>query len=102
MKAPAHMETTITTIITKREELLALTVSNHPETSGFTVIPLPFSDTENNSTEYSIDHHFVDIWPLVEKGDPKFGSITATAPVNTNHIAIGYGKLTVNLFFVAC
>lgn len=90
-KYPALVGSTITAIIENDEsELLALTISNHPDTSGFTIFPL--SSSSNNTTDYSIDHLFVDIWPLVEKGDPKFGSITATAPVNTNHIAIGYGK----------
>lgn len=44
-----------------------------------------------------VDATFADVWPLVEKGDPTFGNITATAPVNTNHLAIGYGKHRVNV-----
>jgi hypothetical protein len=41
---------------------------------------------------FILDSSFADIWPLINKGDPQFGNITATAPVNTNHLAIGYGE----------
>ncbi|KAI9489851.1 hypothetical protein BDB00DRAFT_769885, partial [Zychaea mexicana] len=35
------------------------------------------------------------IWPIKEKKDPKFGSITATIPVSSNHLAIGYENGTI-------
>lgn len=76
-------------------QLSAITVFNHPESSGFSIVPLSFDKNEQSSVNYGIDSRFADIWTLVEKGDPKFGNITATAPVNSNHLAIGYDSGTI-------
>lgn len=87
----------ITTILSKpeegdKEELSAVTLCNHPEESGFSILPLPVSEPVEEAVTYCIETTFSDVWPLIEKSDPKFGNITITAPVNTNHLAIGYGK----------
>ncbi|KAG2228566.1 hypothetical protein INT48_008735 [Thamnidium elegans] len=91
----------ITTIICKpgqqKDQLSAVVLCNNPEASGFTILPLQVSDPvqENEPLTYSIETTFRDVWPLVEKCDPEFGNITITAPVNTNHLAIGYDSGTI-------
>lgn len=93
----------ISTILVKpgengeNDQLSAVTLCNHPEASGFTILPLPVSDPLEENVTYCIETTFSDVWPLIEKSDPKFGNITITAPVNTNHLAIGYGKFYVNI-----
>ncbi|KAL7324428.1 hypothetical protein PS15p_209621 [Mucor circinelloides] len=85
----------VTAISCKSDQLSAITISNHPESSGLSIVPLSFDQDGESAVDYSIDSTFADMWPLVEKGDPKFGNITATAPVNTNHLAIGYDSGTI-------
>lgn len=34
--------------------------------------------------------------------DPNFGRITVTEPVNTNHLAIGYGNITTRRMICCC
>ncbi|GAN10288.1 conserved hypothetical protein [Mucor ambiguus] len=91
--------TTVTAISCKPDQdthqLSAIIISNHPQSSGFSIVPLLPDQEGESAVDYSIDTTFADIWPLVEKGDPKFGNITATAPVNTNHLAIGYDSGTI-------
>ncbi|KAI8637841.1 hypothetical protein BD408DRAFT_374442 [Parasitella parasitica] len=77
------------------DQLSAITISNHPESSGFSIVALSSEKQEQDSVTYSTDSLFADIWPLADKGDPKFGNITATAPVNSNHLAIGYDSGTI-------
>lgn len=114
-----HSGTVITAIIQQGDQLSAAALCNHPESSGFTILPLQFVDTVSDSapeekqpSTYSIgksencciictftelkfiDTTFSDIWLLTDKSDPRFGNITTAAPVNTNHLAIGYGKST--------
>ncbi|KAI9354021.1 hypothetical protein BD770DRAFT_325220 [Pilaira anomala] len=90
--------TTITTILcNEAQQLFAAVVCNNPEASGFRILPLQGSDNvqENEPVTYAIEKTFFDVWPLVEKSDSKFGNITITAPVNTNHLAIGYESGTI-------
>ncbi|KAI8091408.1 uncharacterized protein B0P05DRAFT_463294 [Gilbertella persicaria] len=91
-KATFH---TITSILrTSNDKVLIVTLSNHPESSGFSIIPLSLDRTLKETT-YSIDTTFSNIWPLVDKGDSTFGNITATAPVDSNRLAIGYASGTI-------
>ncbi|KAF1801131.1 hypothetical protein FB192DRAFT_1284000 [Mucor lusitanicus] len=92
--------TIVTAVLCKPDQqdtpqLSAIAISNHPVASGFSIVPLSFEQEGESAVDYSTDATFADIWPLVEKGDPKFGNITATAPVNTNHLAIGYDSGTI-------
>ncbi|KAI8970454.1 hypothetical protein BDF20DRAFT_891371 [Mycotypha africana] len=88
---------TLLTDITEEDQLLALTISNHPTSTGFSILALspPAKGSGVKETQYDIDRHFCDIWPIVEKGDPAFKNITVTAPVNTNHLAIGFESGTI-------
>ncbi|KAI8979974.1 hypothetical protein BDB01DRAFT_837012 [Pilobolus umbonatus] len=84
-----------TTVVSNMDasELTAVTISNHPDRSGYAVFSLhskPSNSDEGNPEIYQIDSTFQDIWPLKHKSDSIYGNITATAPVNTNHLAIGY------------
>ncbi|CAO3613085.1 unnamed protein product [Mucor hiemalis] len=100
-----HPGTVITTILSKldteHDKLFALTLCNHPEFSGYVVLPLTFVEKlsdpveEQSPVTYNIASTFSDIWPLVDKYDRRFGNITATVPVNTNHLAIGYESGTI-------
>lgn len=72
--------------------LNAFIVCNHPKKSGFKILPLPIDQQQEEHTAYSIDTSFEEIWPIKDEVDPNFGRITVTEPVNTNHLAIGYGK----------
>ncbi|KAI8333782.1 hypothetical protein EDC96DRAFT_451092, partial [Choanephora cucurbitarum] len=65
---------------------------NSSKASGFSVIPL---QQQSSEVTYSIDATFASIWPLKHESNPSFGQVTATAPVNTNHLAIGYDSGTI-------
>lgn len=76
------------------DELYAFIVCNHPNESGFKILPLPIDQQQEGHTTYAIDISFKEIWPIKDEVDPNFGRITVTEPVNTNHLAIGYGNIT--------
>ncbi|PHZ09781.1 WD40 repeat-like protein [Rhizopus microsporus ATCC 52813] len=84
-------------VYANNDELYAFIVCNHPEESGFKILPLPIDQQQEGHTTYSIDISFKEIWPIKDEVDPNFGRITVTEPVNTNHLAIGYdtGKICV-------
>lgn len=44
------------------------------------------------SLKLCVETRFQDIWPLSDQTDPAFGYITSSAPVSSNHLAIGYSK----------
>jgi hypothetical protein len=75
------------------DQLLAVTICNHADTSGFNVMSLDLQ-VDSEISNFQLDKTFMDVWPSKDQTDPKFGNITATAPVNSNHLAIGYGKYT--------
>ncbi|KAI8383030.1 hypothetical protein BD560DRAFT_206813 [Blakeslea trispora] len=80
---------TVTSIIQRpgsQNQPLLINIVNCSEESGYSVVPI---QTQHSEIIYNIDDTFGSIWPLVHKVDPSFGQITATAPVNTNHLAIG-------------
>ncbi|KAI9472283.1 MAG: hypothetical protein EXX96DRAFT_488999, partial [Benjaminiella poitrasii] len=76
------------------DQILAFTISNHPESSLYSIVPLSLNSTKE-SINYSLSTTFKESWPIADKCDFKYGNITATAPVNTNHLAIGYESGTI-------
>jgi hypothetical protein len=84
----------LTTVMSQpNDQLLAVTICNHADTSGFNVMSLDLQ-VDSEISNFQLDKTFMDVWPSKDQTDPKFGNITATAPVNSNHLAIGYGKYT--------
>lgn len=73
-------------------DLYALIICNHPQSSGFTIFHLSSDQQQETSSVYTIDTTFKEIWPIKNQVDTGFGQITVTESVNTNYLAIGYGK----------
>ncbi|CEG69359.1 hypothetical protein RMATCC62417_05446 [Rhizopus microsporus] len=96
-KSDIYSESIKISVYANDDELYAFIVCNHPNESGFKILPLPIDQQQEGHTTYAIDISFKEIWPIKDEVDPNFGRITVTEPVNTNHLAIGYdtGKICV-------
>ncbi|ORZ11171.1 hypothetical protein BCR42DRAFT_421704 [Absidia repens] len=69
--------------------------SNHD--SSFTINTL--SPPEDTDSEITVTRNkeisFQSIWPIQQPQDQRYGSITTTIPVSSNHLAIGYENGTI-------
>ncbi|KAG0174802.1 hypothetical protein DFQ30_002724 [Apophysomyces sp. BC1015] len=99
---------TLTTAICRggmwdNSDLAAVTFCNRSDTSTFAVnVFEPITELQGVEDERDVmsvtrraETTFAEIWPLNKRRDPKFGSITSTAPVSSNHLAIGYENGTI-------
>ncbi|KAI8142674.1 hypothetical protein BJV82DRAFT_613847 [Fennellomyces sp. T-0311] len=71
-------------------QLSVVSFCNDADHSTFTINRLSGSETEELEPKSCGLSRFIDVWPLKKGQDPKFGRITATVPVSSNHLAIGY------------
>ncbi|KAF7727899.1 hypothetical protein EC973_006898 [Apophysomyces ossiformis] len=101
----ALLSGTLTTTVCQGERqgknvLCAITFCNQSDASTFTINIFEPLEEVDFSQKYRAEvpvvsctaTRLVDIWPRYTRKDPKFGAITTTTPVSSNHLAIGYDQ----------